>query len=95
MLTSFEQLVEQSLLVRTDFSETLETTGFVSYAVADNTVLLTPAQRNDQLVRVNYVQLCKDDEGFVWVAQLEAFPEDPNNCPRNTEFEVEVYKLVC
>ena len=94
MLTTFEELTNQGLLVRTDFTETLETTGFVSYAIADDTVLLVEAQHNDQLVRMNYVQLCQDDDVLVWVAQLEAFPEDPNNYPRNAEFEVQVYKLV-
>lgn len=95
MQTTFNNLIIMGLLVRDDPFETLETTGFISYVVADNVVILTEAQRNDQMVRINYVQLILDEDGLCWVVQLEAFPEDPNNYQHHSDIDVQVYKLDC
>lgn len=95
--TYLSVLISKGVLVRSDMSENLDTTGFESYIVADDYVLQTTAQTDDATVStVTYVQFFRGDENEedYWVVQLEGFPEDPNNYGRSSSLQVDIFKRV-
>ncbi len=91
MRTTIEQLIQLGYL-QPELETPCESDGFVSYLVNPSFVITTPSQINDNHCTINYVQLISDPgEPDVWVVQLEAYPEDPNNHVPTTEIEVDVY----
>lgn len=96
MKNTIRNLIANGILVRADFSETLSDTGFVSYTVADNKLMMVKVQAVGTDAIVTYVQLIDSDyeagTPITWVFQLAGYPDEPNNYSTDSSYELE-YRL--
>jgi len=95
----WKQLLEY--LVRSDESEVLEETGFLSYHLKDGFAMEVISDRDGKWAFANYFQILDADESWpvTFVFQLDRLPEDPFNLKvegdiMEMEIPARVYKLL-